>query len=59
MHWNLEQIRVFVAVAEGRSFSSVARDLRRAQSAVSTAIALLEEDLGWRCSTAAAGASPG
>jgi len=46
MHWNLEQIRVFVAVAEGRSFSSVARDLRRAQSAVSTAIALLEEDLG-------------
>lgn len=46
MHWNLEQIRVFVAVAERRSFSSVARDLRRAQSAVSTAIALLEEDLG-------------
>ncbi|WP_165675184.1 LysR family transcriptional regulator [Metapseudomonas otitidis] len=46
MHWNLEQLRVFVAVAEGRSFSSVARDLRRAQSAVSTAIALLEEDLG-------------
>lgn len=46
MHWNLEQIRVFVAVAEGRSFSSVARDLRRAQSAVSTAIALLEADLG-------------
>ncbi|MDV3442907.1 LysR family transcriptional regulator [Pseudomonas otitidis] len=46
MHWNLEQIRVFVAVAEGRSFSSVARDLRRAQSAVSNAVALLEEDLG-------------
>lgn len=46
MHWNLEQIRVFVAVAEGRSFSSVAWDLRRAQSAVSNAVALLEEDLG-------------
>jgi DNA-binding transcriptional LysR family regulator len=33
-------------VAEQRSFSAVARDLRRAQSAVSSAIALLESDLG-------------
>lgn len=46
MQWNLEQIRLFVGVAEQRSFSAVARDLRRAQSAVSSAIALLETDLG-------------
>lgn len=46
MQWNLEQIRLFVSVAEQRSFSAVARDLRRAQSAVSSAIALLESDLG-------------
>lgn len=46
MQWNLEQIRLFVSVAEQRSFSAVARDLRRAQSAVSSAIALLETDLG-------------
>ncbi len=46
MQWNLEQIRLFVSVAEQRSFSAVARDLRRAQSAVSNAIALLEADLG-------------
>lgn len=44
--WGLEQIRLFVQVAERRSFSAVARDLRRAQSAVSSAIALLEADLG-------------
>lgn len=46
MEWNLEQIRLFVSVAEGRSFSAVARRMNRAQSAVSTAIALLETDLG-------------
>lgn len=46
MQWNLEQIRVFVSVAEGQSFSSTARRLQRAQSAVSNAIALLEADLG-------------
>lgn len=46
MQWNLEQIRLFVSVAEQRSFSAVARDLKRAQSAVSSAIALLEADLG-------------
>lgn len=46
MQWNLEQIRLFVGVAEGQSFSAVARDMRRAQSAVSSAIALLEADLG-------------
>lgn len=46
MQWNLEQMRLFVSVAEQRSFSAVARDMRRAQSAVSSAIALLESDLG-------------
>ncbi len=46
IRWNLEQIQLFVHVAEQRSFSAVARRLGRAQSAVSSAIALLEEDLG-------------
>lgn len=46
MQWNLEHIRLFVSVAEQRSFSAVARDMKRAQSAVSNAIALLEADLG-------------
>ncbi|WP_285960634.1 LysR family transcriptional regulator [Pseudomonas tohonis] len=46
MQWNLEQIRLFVSVAEGQSFSSAARRLNRAQSAVSSSIALLEADLG-------------
>ena len=44
--WNLEQLRLFVGVAEKRSFSAVARDHRKAQSAISSAIAMLEEDLG-------------
>lgn len=46
MQWNLEQIRLFVGVAEGQSFSAVARRINRAQSAVSSAIAMLETDLG-------------
>ncbi|WP_036987688.1 LysR family transcriptional regulator, partial [Pseudomonas asplenii] len=46
MQWNLEQMRLFVSVAEQRSFSAVARHQRKAQSAISSAIALLEEDLG-------------
>ncbi|UMZ12640.1 LysR family transcriptional regulator [Pseudomonas sp. MPFS] len=44
--WSLEQLRLFVGVAELRSFSAVARQQRKAQSAVSNAIALLEDDLG-------------
>ena len=44
--WSLEQVRLFVEVAERRSFSAVARVAGRAQSAVSNAIALLESDLG-------------
>ena len=46
VQWDLEQMRLFVSVAEQRSFSAVARGQRKAQSAVSTAIALLEADLG-------------
>ena len=46
VQWNLEQMRLFVSVAEQRSFSAVAREQRKAQSAVSNAIALLEADLG-------------
>lgn len=46
MQWSLEQVRLFVSVAERQSFSAAARQLHRAQSAVSTAIALLETDLG-------------
>src|SRR3990167_9625016 len=46
MRWNLEQLSLFVRIAEGSSFSAVGRDLQRAQSAVSPAIAMLETDLG-------------
>ena len=46
VQWNLEQMRLFVSVAEQRSFSAVARAQRKAQSAVSNGIALLEADLG-------------
>ena len=46
MQWSLEQIQLFVSVAEQRSFSAVARASKRAQSVVSSAIAMLESDLG-------------
>ena len=45
MQWNLEQLRLFVGVAELRSFSAVARQQRKAQSAISSAIAQLEDCL--------------
>jgi DNA-binding transcriptional LysR family regulator len=45
MHWTLDQLRQFVLTAESGSFSEAARRLGRAQSAVSTAIGLLEADL--------------
>lgn len=48
MQWNLDQLSAFVAVCEHGSFSAAARDLRRVQSAVSQAVALLEDDLGVR-----------
>lgn len=46
MNWTLEQLRQFVTTADCGSFSSAARMLGKAQSAVSTAIGLLEADLG-------------
>lgn len=46
MQWTLEQLRQFVVTAESGSFSAAARRLAKAQSAVSTAIGLLEADLG-------------
>ncbi|MEM1348980.1 MAG: LysR family transcriptional regulator [Myxococcota bacterium] len=42
----LDQLRVFVTVAQEGSFSAASRALHRAQSAVSYAIANLEEGLG-------------
>jgi DNA-binding transcriptional LysR family regulator len=42
----LDQLRAFVTVAEAGSFSAAARKLGRVQSAVSTAMANLEQDLG-------------
>lgn len=42
----LDQLQVFVAVAEQGSFSGAARSLQRAQSAVSYGIAQLEQKLG-------------
>lgn len=46
MQWNLDQLRQFVATADEGSISGAARRLGKAQSAVSTAIGLLEADLG-------------
>ncbi len=46
MQWSLEQLRQFVTTADRGSFSAAARHLGRAQSAISTAIGLLEADLG-------------
>lgn len=42
----LDQLRVLVAIAEAGSFSAAGRRIRRAQSAVSHAIATLEASLG-------------
>jgi len=46
MQWSIEQLQQFVTTAEQGSFSAAGRHLGRAQSAVSTAIANLEVDLG-------------
>jgi len=46
MNWTIEQLRAFVAAAEKGSFSAAARSLGRAQSVVSTHIAMLEDSLG-------------
>jgi DNA-binding transcriptional LysR family regulator len=46
MRWTLDQLQQFAITAERGSFSAAARHLGKAQSAVSTAIGLLEADLG-------------
>ncbi len=51
MQWTLDQLRQFVAAAEAGSFSAAARRIGRAQSAVSTAVGLLEADWAWNCLT--------
>lgn len=43
---SLEQLEAFVAAADHGSFSAAGRALRKAQSAVSTHVANLEDDLG-------------
>src|SRR5271168_1491807 len=43
---SLDQLRTFVAAAEGGSFSAAARRLRRSQSAVSELVSALETQLG-------------
>ncbi len=58
MQWDLDQLRLFVSVAEQRSFSAVARQQRKAQSAVSSSIALLEEDLGMSLFDRSSGRQP-
>ena len=42
----LDQLRALVAVVEEGSFSAAARKLKRVQSAVSTAMSNLEDQLG-------------
>ena len=43
---SLDQLRVFVSIADTGSFSATARELRRAQSAISNAIINLESAIG-------------
>jgi len=46
MSFSLEQVQTFVAVVRSGSFSAAARQHKRSQSAISSAIANLEIDLG-------------
>ncbi len=46
MNWTLDQLSAFVIAVEKGSFSAAARELGKAQSRVSTAVANLEIDLG-------------
>lgn len=47
MNWSLDQLKAFVTAAELGSFSAAARQLQKAQSRISSAIANLELDLGF------------
>ena len=46
----INQLRAFVAVCDQGSFSAAARQLNRAQSAISHAIKALESAFVWSCS---------
>ncbi|MGN1038341.1 MAG: LysR family transcriptional regulator [Mailhella sp.] len=46
MNWTLEQLRAFAAAAEMGSFSAAGRAMGKAQSVISTHIAMLEDCLG-------------
>ena len=46
MNWTMDQLRSFVAAAEKGSFSAAGRSLGKAQSVVSTQVAMLEDTLG-------------
>ncbi|MBR9727217.1 LysR family transcriptional regulator [Shewanella intestini] len=48
MNWSIEQLEAFVTAVNSGSFSAAARTLGKAQSRVSTAIANLEVDLGFK-----------
>ncbi|WP_299570832.1 LysR family transcriptional regulator [uncultured Shewanella sp.] len=48
MNWSIEQLQAFVAAVNTGSFSAAARTLGKAQSRVSTAVANLEIDLGFK-----------
>lgn len=45
-HFSIDQLRLFLAVADEGSFSAAARKVRRSQSVVSYAVASLETQLG-------------
>lgn len=47
MNWTIDQLLAFVTAAELGSFSAAARQLKKAQSRISTAIANLELDRGF------------
>ena len=46
MNWTIDQLRAFVAAAEEGSFSAAGRAMGKAQSVVSTHVAMLEDALG-------------
>ena len=46
MNWTMDQLRSFVAAAEKGSFTAAGRSLGKAQSVVSTQVAMLEDTLG-------------
>lgn len=46
MNWTIDQLRAFVTAAEKGSFSAAGRAMGKAQSVVSTHIAMLEDSIG-------------